>query len=191
MGFLSMLLWLYSLLIVVRIILTWFRNIQYSGPVQFLARITDPYLDWWRQNFPLKAGVLDLSPLLAMVALSVVQNICSSIASMGRISLGVILSICLSTLWSVAAFILGFCFIVLVLRLIAYVTNRNIYSPFWQAIDSISRSFLYRVNRIIFGNKIPGYMTGIFISLAVLAALWVIGGIVVGLLTGLLFALPV
>jgi YggT family protein len=190
MNFIGSVLGIYSLLIIIRIIITWFGNAQYSRPAQLLGRITDPYLDWWRRTFPLKAGILDLSPLLGMAALSVAQTICSSIARRGKITIGTILAVCLSALWSAAAFILGFCFIVLVLRLIAYVTNSNTYSPFWQAIDSISRPLLYRINRIFFGRKIPGYMTSIIVSLAVCAALWLVGGIAVHLLAALFFALP-
>ncbi|MCL1836565.1 MAG: YggT family protein [Treponema sp.] len=190
MNLVSSLLGIYSLLIIIRIIFTWFGNVQYSRPAQILAQITDPYLNWWRRTFPLRAGFLDLSPLLGMAALSVAQTICSSIARRGKITIGAILAVCLSALWSAASFILGFCFIVLVLRLIAYVTNSNTYSPFWQAIDSISRPLLYRINRIFFGRKIPGYMTSIIVSLAVFAALWLVGGIAVHLLAALFFALP-
>ena len=190
MNLLNSLLGIYSFLIIIRIIITWFGNVQYSGLVQILSRITDPYLNWWRRNVPLRAGILDLSPLLAMAALSVAQTVCSSIARRGRISLGAILAVCLSAAWSAAAFLLGFCFIILVLRLIAYVGSSNMYSPFWQAIDSVSRPILYRITRIFFGRKIVGYMTGIVVSLAALAALWVLGGIAVRLLAGLLFALP-
>ena len=191
MNILSTLLGLYSLLIFIRIILTWFRSAQYSGPAQMLARITDPYLDWWRQNLKLRMGNLDFSSLAGIIALSVAQTICSSIARWGRITLGAILAICLSALWSAASFVLGLCFIVLLLRFFAYLSSRNIYSPFWKAIESVSRPLIYYINRIIFGKKIVGYMTGILVSIAALAALWILGGIAVGLLTGLLFRLPV
>ena len=190
MGFLTSALGLYSLLIIIRIILTWFPGTQYSKPAQLLARITDPYLDWWRRHFPLRVGILDLSALLGVIALSVAQTICSSIARYGRISLGVILAVCLSALWSAASFVLGFCAIVLVLRLIAYLSNANMFSPFWQVIDSISRPLLYRIGRIIFGRRIVGYMTSMLVSIAVLAALWIVGRIAVVVLTGLLYRLP-
>ncbi len=144
MGLLATLIGLYSLLIIVRIILTWFSNIQYGKAVQFLAAITDPYLDWWRRNFRLKAGVLDLSPIAALAFLSIMQTVCSSIASQGRVSLGIILAVCLSAVWSAVSFIVGFSLIVLVLRFIAFVCNSNMYSTFWRIIDSIARPLMYR-----------------------------------------------
>jgi YggT family protein len=191
MNFLSSALGLYSVLIIIRIILTWFPGTQYSRPVQILSRVTDPYLDWWRRYLPLRVGILDMSPLLAMIALSVAQTICSSIARYGRISLGVILAVCLSALWSAASFILGFCVIVLILRLVALLSNANIFSPFWQIIDSISRPLLYRIGRIFFGRRIVGYKTSIIVSIVALSLLWVVGRFAVTLLTGLFFRSPV
>ena len=191
MNFLSSLVGLYSLLIVIRILLTWFESTRYSRPAQILSRITDPYLDWWRHTIKFRLGILDISPIAAIISLSVLQTIFATIALHGRISLGVILAVCLNALWSAASFILGFCFIVLVLRLIAYLGNRDMYGLFWQTVDTISRPLLYRINRTIFGKRIVGYMTGIIVSLAVLAGLWVGGRIVVSLLAGLLGGLAI
>jgi YggT family protein len=190
-GILASLLGLYSLFIVIRIILTWFPGAQHSGPARMLARITDPYLNWWRVNFPLRAGFLDLSPLVAMAALSVVQNICARIAQQGRVSLGIILAVCLRALWSTMEFLIGFCIIILVLRLIAYFCSANMYSPFWQVIDSISRPLLYRINRILFGRRIVGFKTGLIATIIVLGALWVSGRFAIDLLFLWLKELPI
>ena len=186
MGLLAMLVGVYSLLLIIRIILTWFSNAPSGRPVQFLAAITNPYLDWWRRKLNLRAGTLDLSPIVAIAALSVAQTICSTIAKQGRISMGIILAVCLSALWSAASFILGFCTIVLVLRFIGYMCNSNMYSTFWRIIDSISQPLQYRVNRIIFGKRLVRFTTGLVVSIIALVAVWAGGGLIVGLLTGLL-----
>jgi YggT family protein len=186
MGLLATLIGLYSLLIIIRIILTWFSNVRYGRPAQILADITDPYLNWWRRNLNLKAGVLDLSPIAALASLSVLQTICSTIAAQGRVSLGIILAVCLSAVWSALSFIVGFSCIVLVLRFIGYISNSNMYSTFWQIIDSIARPIMYRINRIFFGRRLVNFLTGIIVSIAALAVIWILGRVAVGLLTGLL-----
>jgi YggT family protein len=191
MGLLAMLVGVYSLLVIIRIMLTWFSNAPYGRPVQILAAITDPYLKWWRQKLNLHAGTLDLSPIAAMAALSVVQTICSTMASQGRISMGIILAVCVSALWSAASFILGFCVVVLVLRFIAYMCNSNMYSTFWRIIDSISQPLQYRINRIIFGRRQVRFTTGLIVSIVALVAVWAGGGLIVRLLTGFLLRLPV
>jgi YggT family protein len=181
---------IYSLLIVIRIMLTWFSHVSSGRLTGILARITDPYLDWWRHRLGLRVGFIDLSPLAGIIALSVAQTICSKIYTEGRISLGIILAVCLSALWSAVSFLLGFCVIILVLRIIAYIGNMDIYgSPFWRVVNAISQPLLYRVNRIIFGKKIVGYRLGIISALAVFAALWIGGRFAVNLLAGFLSGL--
>jgi len=189
-GILTALMGFYSLLIFIRIILTWFSGVQFGRLEEILARITDPYLDWWRQRLNLRAGYLDLSPIVAIAVLSVAQTACSRIAQTGRITIGVLLSICLSALWSAVSFILGFCIVVLVLRLIAYLINADMFGVFWRIIDSISKPIQYRVSRIIFSRRLVHFTTSIITSILVLTALWIGGGIVIQLIANILSRLP-
>ena len=189
MNLLASFLGLYSLILLIRILLTWFDSTRFSRPAIILSRFTDPYLNWWRRNLNLRVGILDLSPLAGIIALSVAKTICATIARQGRISLWVIAAVCLSAIWSAASFILGLCLIILILRFIAYLSNRDIYGLFWQTIDSISRPLLYRINRIIFGKRIVNYMTSIVVSIAVLGVLWLFGGFGIRLLIGFLLQL--
>ncbi len=58
----------YLAIIVVRLLLTWFPNIDWMQRiVGFLSPITDPYLNLFRFIPPV--GGLDLSPMLAILAL--------------------------------------------------------------------------------------------------------------------------
>jgi YggT family protein len=191
MGFLAGLAGVYSLLIFIRILLTWFSGAHYSRPIAWLARITDPYLNWWRRIPGLQTGFLDLSPIVAISALSLAQSVFSMLAVRGRISAGIMLSIVLSALWTAVSFLLGFCLVVLVLRFIAYMTSRNIYGSFWRIIDAISRPLLYRINRIIFGKRLVNYVAGIITAIAVLAVIWTAGAWAVSRLSALLERLPV
>ena len=190
MGFLAGLAGVYSLLIFIRILLKWFSGAHYSRPLELLGRVTDPYLNWWRRIPGLRAGVFDLSPILAIAALSLAQSVFSMIAVRGRVSMGIMLSIALSSLWAAVSFLLGFCVVVLALRFIAYMTSRDIYSSFWRIIDSISSPLLYRINRIIFGKRLINYMTGIITAIVVLAVIWIAGALMVPRLSVLLEKLP-
>jgi len=189
-GILARLTEFYSLLIIIRIILTWFSGGQFYRPVEILSRVTDPYLDWWRQRLNLRAGYLDLSPIVAMAALSVAQTIFSLIAQTGRLTIGVLLAVCLSALWSAVSFLLGFCLVVLVLRLIAYLINADMFGTFWRVIDSISNPIQYRLSRIFFNGRLVRFTTGIITSILVLTALWIGGGIIVQMVSRILFRLP-
>jgi len=182
---------IYSLLILIRIVLSWFGGITGGKPVALLAKVTDPYLDWWRSHLNLRIGVLDFSAVAGVVAVSLAQNIFYSLSNTGVIKLGNILAILLLSIWSITSFLLGLCLVIIILRLIAYVTNRDIYSPFWKAIDSISQPILYRTNRIIFGKKIGGFLKGIIISALLLAALMFAGNIAFNALAAMLTRLPI
>ena len=61
-------------LIFARIILSWFPVDPYSGIVQFLYQVTDPILNLFRR-IPLRIGMLDFTPLLAFMAIYLVNRI--------------------------------------------------------------------------------------------------------------------
>jgi YggT family protein len=182
---------LYSFLILIRILLTWFSGSNYSKPVELLSRVTDPYLNWWRRIPWMRLGYLDLSPIAAMASVSILQTVFSAVARFGTISIGIIIAIVLSAVWSAVSFLLGFCIIILILRFIAYMTNRDIMNGFWHIIDTISRPILYRVNRVIFGKRIVGYMTSLVVSAVMLILLWTGGKFLIQMIIALIAKSPV
>lgn len=71
---------LYYLLLIGRVLLSWFPNIDWSSqPWAILSQLTDPYLDFFRQFIP-PLGGFDLSPMVAIILLSVVQQAFSVLA---------------------------------------------------------------------------------------------------------------
>jgi uncharacterized protein YggT (Ycf19 family) len=180
---------LYMILIFVRIMFGWF-GIFRGGPVDILARITDPYLDWWKNRIKIRTGVLDFRPVAALAALSMAQSVFSAIGRSGSISAGLVLAIVLSAVWSALSFIMVFLFIVLVLRLIAFLTNRDTYSPFWYAVDSVSRPVIYGVTRFFFRRRILRYLNSVIFSMAVIILLFILGRVACGLAARFLVNLP-
>jgi YggT family protein len=67
---------IYSLILLVRVLLSWFPNLDWgSNPVlATVSSITDPYLNAFRGLIP-PIGGLDLSAILAFLALQLVQNL--------------------------------------------------------------------------------------------------------------------
>lgn len=61
-------------LLFARIIISWLPVDPYHQIVQFLYQVTDPILAPFRR-IPLQIGVLDLTPLLAFVALFFIRNV--------------------------------------------------------------------------------------------------------------------
>lgn len=189
-SILSMAVSIYILLIFIRIIVSWFISDGDSKPLDFIRYLTDPFIDWWRNRLYLRLGFLDLSPVVGIAALSILRTILSKIAHSEKITIGNILGLIILSIWSIASFVLGFCVIVLILRIFAYLANRDIYTPFWKAVESITQPLLYETNRLIFGKRIVNYLKGIIISTLIILAVWIIGGYVFPLLARLLFRLP-
>ncbi|WP_320674711.1 YggT family protein [Prochlorococcus sp. MIT 1341] len=66
---------IYSLVLIVRVLLSWFPNLDWSNPVlSTVSSITDPYLNSFRGIIP-PIGGLDLSAILAFIALSLMQRL--------------------------------------------------------------------------------------------------------------------
>ena len=188
-GFLASAASIYSILLFIRIIMSWFNRNYFSKPEGILYRITEPYLDFWRRTLNFRLGFLDFSVLVAIASLSVLQSIFYSLSVFERITLGNLLAIVLMAVWSVASFILGFCIIIIVLRIIAYAANRDMYSPFWKVIDTISQPLLFSLNRIFFGGR-AGFVKGMIFSCLLLAALWIGGRFAIPVLAQFLTQLP-
>ncbi|MGK7907352.1 MAG: YggT family protein [Synechococcus sp.] len=79
-GILSQTLSIYSLMLIVRVLLTWFPNVDWSNPIfSTLRQLTDPYLNIFRSIIP-SFGGMDFSPMLAIIALSFIQQALGRVA---------------------------------------------------------------------------------------------------------------
>jgi len=71
---------LYSYLLIIRVLLTWFPSVDWSNqPFAALSQISDPYLNLFRSIIP-PLGGMDFSPILAFLALNIVGGILDSLA---------------------------------------------------------------------------------------------------------------
>ena len=168
MSFLSTLVTIFTFMVFFRIILTWFSWMRGSRLQEILARFTDPYLNWFRR-FPLRAGFLDLSPIIALAFLSLVNRLLITLAHHGTISLGIILSMLLQMVWTIISFLLVLLIIIFVLRFIAYLARFNIYSPFWRIVDAIYHPVSYKINHLIFRNRFMPFVNSCILSILIMA----------------------
>ncbi|MBI3211211.1 MAG: YggT family protein [Simkania negevensis] len=65
----------YIIMILLRIIGSWFPSFRYTKFMHFIAHYTDPYLNLFRRFIPPIGGTLDLSPLLGYIVLKIVEAI--------------------------------------------------------------------------------------------------------------------
>ena len=73
---------IYTILIFIRVLMSWFTRIPYNrvlmAVLDFVRETTDPYLNLFRRFVPMVKigpGALDLSPIVAIIVLSIVGRI--------------------------------------------------------------------------------------------------------------------
>ncbi len=72
----SLLFYFYYILLIIRIFLTWIPSIRWEQqPFAWMRSVTDPFLNIFRGIIPPIGGVLDISPILAIVLLQIMQGL--------------------------------------------------------------------------------------------------------------------
>ena len=72
---------LYSLLLFIRVLLTWFPNIKWENqPFCALRQVSDVYLNQFRKIIP-PINMLDISPIIAFIVLNIIIVLLSKIFS--------------------------------------------------------------------------------------------------------------
>lgn len=64
---------LYTMMLVVNIFSSWFRELDQFTVIRFVKFYTEPYLALFRRIIP-PIGVLDISPILAFFALRILEG---------------------------------------------------------------------------------------------------------------------
>jgi YggT family protein len=182
---------LYMIAIMIRMVLTWIQGPHLHGRFfAILQQICDPYLNWFRRFRAFQTPMMDFSPIIAMAALSVAGNIFSVAARFGHITVGIVLAILLSAVWSFVSFFLGFFIIVCILKLISLSTNRDRYNGFWRIVDLIAQPIVYRINAKIFRYNAIDTQKCIISCGLFLLGIRIVLGILVAVLSGVFRSLP-
>lgn len=190
MQFISIIISIYMLIIFIRILLSWFQGPNLGRPMEILIRITEPYLAWFRRFSFLRTQRFDFSPIVALVTLGILQNIASTIATYGRITLGILLSLIVGALWSVIAFFMTLLIILIIIRLIGLFIGANTVSPFWMTLDSLLQPILLKIISVFKFKRPLNYQAGLAVSLAVILVIRILGGILFNRLGVLLIKMP-
>ena len=69
-------LWLYSLVVMVAVLLSWVSPDPFNPIVQFLRSVTEPVFAWVREHLPFaRIGILDLSPIVVLLGIQLAQMV--------------------------------------------------------------------------------------------------------------------
>ncbi len=75
-SFLRSFFFIYTILIVVRVFASWFPRLMQTEFMRIINTCTDPYLNLFRRLIPPIGGKLDISVLIAFIALRLLERLC-------------------------------------------------------------------------------------------------------------------
>ncbi len=185
---LGALLFVYSLLIALRIILTWFQGPSYGRAWDLLAAVTDPYLRIFRRIRVLRQGMFDFSPIAAVLVLVILQQIVMSLSLYGGLRFGDVLAVIMQALWGSLSWIVLFFLVLAVVRLISLYAARNAVAPVWHTLDLMVQPVAGWVNRL-FGGRLE-YAPSLVVTVILLVVSWLAGGAIIGVAARALHRLP-
>ena len=162
---------LYSLLCLLRIIITWIPNYSYSKPADILAQICDPYMNLFRGIKWIRFGSFDFSPALALCILGAGSQLFSSLANGGYINLQMILAMILGIFFSILSSLIFFLIILFAIRLILIMINKDSYNTsgfMANQIDSSISPIVYRIARTFAMGRRITYKAALIISIIAL-----------------------
>ena len=180
----------YIFLCAARVLMSWVPGLDTGRGGELIVRLVDPYLSLFRRiRFP-SSGNFDFSPIAALATLAVVNDLLTTVAYAGRLSLGLVLGLLVGAAWSAAAFVISFFAVCCVARMIAYAARWNSLHPLWMVIDSMLNPVLFGINRLLYRGRIVNYLQGLVTGLVVLLVLRAGGGVLLGLVIRSLERLP-
>lgn len=181
---------IYTLLCLIRIVLTWLPELNYSAFGQFLSKACDPYLNIFRKLPFLQIGSIDFSPIVAIGVLSLSSSLISQMLFYGGFSVGYLLASLIQVCWTAISSVLTIYNILLLIRLVVALLKKDYSSNIWQNLDRIIYPVQSKITTLIFKNKIISNVLGIGITLICCIILQILGSWVIGLIATLLSYIP-
>lgn len=162
----STLLWVETILILVRVALSWFPGIDPWNPlVRILRAVVDPVLRPFRAILPTFGGI-DFSPILAIVVLSMLSRLFTNIAYSPTVDVGQAIGFTIAEI--VLNIIIALAVIVL-LRVLVSIFQADPWHPLVQIIRQMSNPLIRP-----FAAVIPRSRTGVDMAAVVALAVYVI-----------------
>lgn len=181
---------IYMILLLIRVLMTWFRGVSLGRASEILASLTDPYLNYFRRFRFLRLGSIDFSPVMGFVVLGFFLDIFNHLARYGSISLGIILAIITGSLWNIVSFLLVFLIILTIIRLLSFMSPAMAAAGINQFIEPIVSPLTDWFRRRILRNRFMPIKRQVGFLLLLLFVAFIGGRIVINILIALFLKIP-
>lgn len=183
---------IYTIMCLVRVMLSWFPGAEYSRFGQFLRQICDPYLDIFRRFRFLRFSSFDFTPAIAMCVLMAIHAFCSSIAMGASFRLSTILAMIIMLVGNIFTSLLGFLAVIVLVRLIVYLVagDGNSTYSIWTVVDRSISPVIFRIAGLIFRNQSISFVKALVTSFITLVLFSVAISYLIRYLGALISMLP-
>lgn len=183
---------IYTLLCLVRVMLSWFPGAEYSRFGQVLRQMCDPYLDIFRRFRFLRFSSFDFTPAIGLCVLMALQAFFNSLAMGKAFRISTILSMLVMLVGNIFTSVLGFFAVIILVRLIVYLIigdGQGSYS-IWTAMDRAISPIIFRIAGLIFRNQSISFVKALVTSFIILAVFAVGIAYALGVLGTLISMIP-
>lgn len=163
---------IYTLLCIVRVVLSWFPGAEYSKFGLVLRQMCDPYLDIFRRFRFLRFSSFDFTPAIALCVLMALQSFFNSLAIGAAFRLSTILTMLVMLAGNIFISVLGFFAVIILVRLIVYLLigdGQGSYS-IWTAMDRAISPIIFRIAGMIFRNQSISFVKALVTSFITIVA---------------------
>lgn len=189
--FLTGVIYVYMILLVLRILLSWIRGAVYGKPWELLVRVTDPYLSLFSRIRFLRQGMFDFTPIAAILTLVVALNVIQSIQRFGTITVGRFLGIVTGAVWSGLAFLLVLVLILAIFRAVVLAVRPGQETQITSAVGMMVEPAVSLVRRIVSARSPLTDRQYLYLTIAFLFIVRILGGYLIGLLVRFFYTLPI
>lgn len=189
--FLTGVIYVYMILLVLRILLSWIRGAVYGKPWELLVRVTDPYLSLFSRIRFLRQGMFDFTPIAAILTLVVALNVIQSIQRFGTITVGRFLGIVTGAVWSGLAFLLVLVLILAIFRAVVLAVRPGQETQITSAVGMMVEPVVSLVRRIVSARSPLTDRQYLYLTIAFLFIVRILGGYLIGLLVRFFYTLPI
>ena len=183
----------FMVLIVLRIMSTWFRGTAEDGAVNtvshYLRQITDPYLQLFHRFTFLRAGGMDFTPLAGIFVLVVASEMTRQLANQQQVTMGYFLGVSLFAAWRMASIVVLVFLVACVARFVTLRFLGRTDTPIARMVSTLAQAPVSVVSRYISLREAGSEVNYLLLTIVILFATWIAGRVATEFLVRYFFSL--
>ena len=183
---------IYLVLIVLRIMASWFRGANLGTGVtsitRFLNQATDPYLQMFSRFTFLRSGGVDFTPMAGIFVLVIAAEMTRRLADQQQVTVEYFLGVTVFAAWRMISIVLLVLLVACVARFVSIRFLGRTDSPMSRITEALSQAPVRGVARFINLRENGSELNYLLVTIAVLFGLWIAGRVIAGFLVGFFFS---